>query len=89
LVEYDNEDEDDGYESHGPGSNSSSSNSGGGGGGRGGEGSSSSIGVITPYSFGSPHAGVEGVLMEGLGTDVARKYGFKHGEQGHVWSLWR
>ncbi|KAF9363089.1 hypothetical protein BGX34_004882 [Mortierella sp. NVP85] len=78
LVEYDNEDEDDGYESYGPGRSSSS------GSGSRGEGSSSSISMITPIPSDRHMQVLKDILVEGLGTDVAGKYMFKHGEQDHV-----
>jgi len=78
LVEYDNEDEDDGYESYGPGHSSSSGSD------SRGEGSSSSISMITPIPSDRHMQVLKDILVEGLGTDVAGKYMFKHGEQDHV-----
>lgn len=66
--EEDEEEEDDGYESYGYGY---------------GDGSSS-IGVFTPIPSDRHMQVLKDILMEGLGTEVARQYMFKQGEQDHV-----
>ncbi|KAF8931000.1 hypothetical protein BGZ58_007901 [Dissophora ornata] len=49
-----------------------------------GYGDGSSIGVITPIPSDRHMQVLKDILMEGLGSDVARQYMFKHGEQDHV-----
>ncbi|KAG0214887.1 hypothetical protein BGX31_000977 [Mortierella sp. GBA43] len=43
-----------------------------------------SIGVTTPIPTDRHMQVLKDILMEGLGSDVARQYMFKHGEQDHV-----
>lgn len=43
-----------------------------------------SIGVTTPIPTDRHMQVLKDILMEGLGTDVARQYMFRHGEQDHV-----
>ncbi|KAF8927904.1 hypothetical protein BGZ47_001906 [Haplosporangium gracile] len=45
---------------------------------------SSSIGVFTPIPSDRHMQVLKDILMEGLGTEVARQYMFKQGEQDHV-----
>ncbi|KAF9344855.1 hypothetical protein BGX26_003823, partial [Mortierella sp. AD094] len=49
-----------------------------------GYGDGSSIGIITPIPSDRHMQVLKDILMEGLGSDVARQYMFKHGEQDHV-----
>ncbi|KAI1295895.1 hypothetical protein EDD11_007692 [Mortierella claussenii] len=49
-----------------------------------GYGEGSSVGVITPIPSDRHMKVLKDILMEGLGSDVARQYMFKHGEQDHV-----
>ncbi|KAG0366700.1 hypothetical protein BGX24_003581 [Mortierella sp. AD032] len=49
-----------------------------------GDGSSSSIGIFTPIPSDRHMQVLKDILMEGLGTEVARQYMFKQGEQDHV-----
>ncbi|KAG0251496.1 hypothetical protein BG011_007555 [Mortierella polycephala] len=49
-----------------------------------GHGDGTSVGVITPIPSDRHMQVLKDILMEGLGTDVARQYMFKHGEQDHV-----
>ncbi|KAG0055221.1 hypothetical protein BGZ83_009276 [Gryganskiella cystojenkinii] len=67
--------DDDGYESYGRPLSSSNTSSGGGG---------PSVGVITPIPSDRHMQVLKDILMEGLGSDVARQYMFKQGEQDHV-----
>lgn len=69
------DDEDDDYESYSRRQPSSSSTGGG---------LSPSVGVITPIPSDRHMQVLKDILMEGLGSDVARQYMFKHGEQDHV-----
>ena len=70
------EEENDRYESYGRRQPSSSSVHTG--------GLSPSVGVITPIPTDRHMQVLKDILMEGLGSDVARQYMFKHGEQDHV-----
>ncbi|KAF9101057.1 hypothetical protein BGX27_000117 [Mortierella sp. AM989] len=49
-----------------------------------GYGDGTSIGVITPIPTDRHMQVLKDILMERLGSDVARQYMFKHGEQDHV-----
>ena len=49
-----------------------------------GYGEGSSIGVFTPIPSDRHMQVLKDILMEGLGTEVARQYMFKQGEQDHV-----
>ncbi|KAG0220173.1 hypothetical protein BGX33_007122 [Mortierella sp. NVP41] len=49
-----------------------------------GYGDGSSIGVFTPIPSDRHMQVLKDILMEGLGTEVARQYMFKQGEQDHV-----
>ncbi|KAF9205777.1 hypothetical protein BGZ49_003534 [Haplosporangium sp. Z 27] len=49
-----------------------------------GYGDNSSIGVISPIPSDRHMQVLKDILMEGLGSDVARQYMFRHGEQDHV-----
>ncbi|KAG0276118.1 hypothetical protein BGZ96_003456 [Linnemannia gamsii] len=65
----DEDEEDDGYESYGYDPSN---------------GGSSSIGIFTPIPSDRHMQVLKDILMEGLGTEVARQYMFKQGEQDHV-----
>jgi hypothetical protein len=67
--EDEDEEEDDGYESYGYDPSN---------------GGSSSIGIFTPIPSDRHMQVLKDILMEGLGTEVARQYMFKQGEQDHV-----
>lgn len=67
--EEEDEEEDDGYESYGYDPSN---------------GGSSSIGIFTPIPSDRHMQVLKDILMEGLGTEVARQYMFKQGEQDHV-----
>ncbi|GJJ68084.1 hypothetical protein EMPS_00430 [Entomortierella parvispora] len=69
------DDEDDDYQSYSRRQPSSSSTGGG---------LSPSVGVISPIPSDRHMQVLKDILMEGLGSDVARQYMFKHGEQDHV-----
>ena len=69
------DDEGDDYESYSRRQPSSSSTGGG---------LSPSVGVTTPIPSDRHMQVLKDILMEGLGSDVARQYMFKHGEQDHV-----
>ncbi|KAF9194420.1 hypothetical protein BGZ50_006336 [Haplosporangium sp. Z 11] len=49
-----------------------------------GQGDGTSVGVITPIPSDRHMQVLKDILMEELGTDVARQYMFKHGEQDHI-----
>ncbi|KAG0208373.1 hypothetical protein BGX28_000667 [Mortierella sp. GBA30] len=49
-----------------------------------GYGDGSSVGVVTPIPSDRHMQVLKDILMEGLGSDVARQYMFKQGEQDHV-----